>query len=110
MASLGTMLYLVVRSLPRVDEEFSDKPDFFERFSSSEIPEKIDAAFNGFLTKFLRKMKVVLMKVDNFINDKLKKVSPNGNGKPKIDFKDLAEDSPSAIEEKKEKISGSENN
>ncbi len=99
MASLGTMLYLVARSLPRVGEEASGKQNFLDRLSSSEIPEKIDAAFNNFLTKSLRRTKVVLMKVDNFINDKLKRVSPNGNGKPKIDFKDLAETNEEKTEE-----------
>jgi len=109
MASLGTMLYLVARSLPRVGEEASDKPGFLDKLSSSELPEKLDAAFNGFLLKSLKKTKIVLMKVDNFINDKLKKVSPNGNGKPKIDFKDLSEDVPS-VEEEVEKTPGSDNN
>ena len=117
MASLGTMLYLVARSLPRVNEELSDKPNFLARLSSSEIPEKIDAAFNGFLLKSLRKTKVVLMKVDNFINDKLKKVSSDGTlkhfgkltSKPKIDLKDLNGDS-APIGEEVEKTSDSDNN
>lgn len=97
MISLGTMLYLVARSLPRVDEEISGKKDFLDRLSSSEIPEKIDAAFNGFILKTLRKTKVVLMRIDNFINDKLKKISPSNKNKAsvneKIDFKELAEES-----------------
>ena len=101
MASLGTMLYLVARSLPRVGEEVSDKKNFLDRLSSSEIPEKIDTAFNGFLLKYLRKLKVVLLKVDNFITEKLKKISSDGNlkhfgkltSKPKIDLKDISSDS-----------------
>ncbi len=109
MASLGTMLYLIARSLPRLDEKLSDKPGFLERLSSSEIPEKIDTIFNGFLAKFLRKTKVVLMKFDNFINEKLKKVSANGNGKPKIDFKDL-NGATSSDSEKVEKTAGTDNN
>lgn len=97
MASLGTMLYLVARSLPRVEEVASDKKNFLDRLASSEIPEKIDAAFNGFLLKYLRKLKVVLLKVDNFITGKLKKLSSDDNlrhfgrltSKPKIDLKDI---------------------
>ncbi|MDO8664379.1 MAG: hypothetical protein Q7K44_02415 [Candidatus Liptonbacteria bacterium] len=100
MASLGTMLYLVARSIPRVGEEVSDKKSFLDRFASSEIPEKIDTAFNGFLLKYLRKLKIVLLKVDNFITEKLKKISSNGNlkhfgkltSKPKIDLKDISGD------------------
>lgn len=121
MASLGTMLYLVARSLPRVEEdEISGKPGFLDKLSSSEIPEKLDAAFNNFMAKSLRKTKVVLLKIENFVNDKLKKVSINGtngnsgltgraNSKPKIDFKDLAEES-SLQEEEVEKTPGSDNN
>ncbi|MBI4084938.1 MAG: hypothetical protein HY432_00260 [Candidatus Liptonbacteria bacterium] len=90
MASLGTMLYLMARSLPRVEEEIYDKPGFMDKLASSEVPEKIDAALNDFVLKFLRKIKVILLKVDNSITEKLKKISPNnGNGKPRIDFKDL---------------------
>jgi len=96
MASLGTMLYLVARSLPRVGEEVSDKKNFLDRLASSEIPEKIDTAFNGFLLKYLRKLKVVLLKIDNFITEKLKKISSDSNlkhfgntSKPKIDLKDI---------------------
>ncbi len=118
MASLGTMLYLVARSLPRVEEEeISGKPGFIDKLSSSEIPEKLDAAFNSFIAKSLRKTKVVLLKIENFVNDKLKKVSANGSSgltghgsaKPKIDFKDLAEES-SLPEEEVEKTPGSDNN
>jgi len=108
MASLGTMLYLVARSLPRVGEEVSDKKSFLDRLSSSEIPERIDTTFNVFLLKYLRKLKVVLLKVDNFITEKLKKISSDGNlkhfgkltSKPKIDLKDINGDSTPKSDEK----------
>ena len=113
MASLGTMLYLVARSLPRVGEEVSDKKSFLDRLSSSEIPERIDTTFNVFLLKYLRKLKVVLLKVDNFITEKLKKISSDENlkhfgkltSKPKIDLKDINGDSTPAgaeVEKKSE--------
>lgn len=109
MASLGTMLYIVARSLPRVGEEPSGKPSLFDRLSSSELPERIDAAFNNFLAKTLRKTKVVLLRIENFVNEKLKKFSTNGNGKPKIDFKELA-DEVSPEREEVEKTADSDNN
>lgn len=97
MVSLGTILYLVARSLPRIGEEPTTKQNMFERWVSSEMPEKFDAAFNNFLLKFLRKLKLVLLKADNSITRHLKKIAPNGNGKqlggltgkPKIDYKDI---------------------
>ena len=49
MLALGTVLYLMVRALPRVAEEPRAKESFLDRWAHSEIPEKIDAAFNGFL-------------------------------------------------------------
>ena len=100
MVSLGTILFLVARSLPRIEEEPETKQNIFERWVSSDMPEKIDAAFNGFLLKSIRKLKLVLLKADNSLTHHLKKIAPNGNGKdgkevshftgkPKIDFKDI---------------------
>lgn len=97
MISLGTILFLVARSLPRIGEEPVGKQNMFERWVSSELPEKFDTAFNNFLLKSLRKFKLVLLKADNSITQHLKKITPNGNGKnlggltgsPKIDFKDI---------------------
>ena len=97
MISLGTILYLVARSLPLIGEEPTTKQNMFERWVSSEMPEKFDALFNNFLLKSLRKLKLMLLKADNSITRHLKKIAPNGNGKnlggltgsPKIDFKDI---------------------
>ena len=55
MISLGTILYLVIRSLPRIDEH-ADEPirqSLLQRLVVSEIPEKTDALLNNFLGKFL---------------------------------------------------------
>ncbi len=94
MVSLGAILYLVARSLPRVPEnQDGQKAGILDRWASSEIPEKIDTILNGFLEKLLRKLKVILLKVDNSLAKHIKKVKPglNGNGKPSgIDFKEMA--------------------
>ena len=97
MVSLGTVLYLIARSLPRIGEEPTTKQNMFERWVASELPEKFDIAFNNFLLKLLRKLKLLLLKADNSLTHHLKKIAPNGNGKeiggltgkPKIDFKDI---------------------
>ncbi len=89
LLSIGAMLYLVTRSLPRVDtdEPREAKVRFIDRLATSEVPEKIDEAFNSFLAKFLRKLKVVLMKVDNALTQRLKKIkTENGNGKTPVGF------------------------
>ncbi len=89
MLSLGAILYLAARSLPRVGEEPPANPGLLERWAASEVPEKIDAAFNNFLMKSLRKIKLVLLRIDNYLTKHIKKVSPNDNGKPKVDFRDI---------------------
>lgn len=90
MLSVGLVLYVVARTLPRIDvSDGEDKRNIFDRWVHSEVPEKVDVVLNAFLAKILRRAKVFLLKSDNFVSDKLQRVSANGNGKPKIDFKDL---------------------
>ncbi|MDE2020155.1 MAG: hypothetical protein KGJ13_07470 [Patescibacteria group bacterium] len=91
----GAILYLMVRALPRVAEEAAaadgNKKNWLDRWAHSELPEKIDNAVNGFLFKFLRKTKVTVLKLDNTLSNKLQKMKPEeGNGKPAIDFKEIA--------------------
>jgi len=94
MVSLGTILYVSVRTLPRLEQGGAeDKRGMLERWIASEIPERIDAALNGFLFKFLRKFRVVLLKADNTVSGRLQKLKPeNGvNTKsPAIDFKEIS--------------------
>lgn len=95
MVALGVILYLVARSLPRVGEETPTvKKNFFERWAASEIPEKVDYFINGFLEKFLRKSKVYLLRIDNFLTKRLNKTKTNGGNGAKqevgIDFREIA--------------------
>ena len=102
MVSLGVVLYLMVRALPRVAEEPAEKKSFLDRWAHSEIPEKIDAAFNGFLLKFLRRVKVYALKFDNAVSAGLRKVSADEKEKKQsFDMKDVA-GTGNGSEEKKE--------
>jgi hypothetical protein len=102
MVALGVVLYLMVRALPRVAEEPAAKENFLDRWAHSEIPEKIDAAFNGFLLKFLRRVKVFALKFDNAVSSGLRKVSAEEKEKRQnFDMKDIR-DAGSGSEEKKE--------
>ena len=94
MISLSAVLYLMVRALPRITEEpFTEGRSLLDRWTHSQIPEKVDALLNGFLFKFLRKLKVLVLKIDNGLSKRLEKVKPAGenNKKPAIDFKEIAE-------------------
>lgn len=91
MLCLGAVLYLTVQALPRIVEEPADETNFFERWARSEMPEKIDAAFNSFLLKFLRKFKILVLRLDNVLSKQLRAVSPKTDRtNTNIDFKEIA--------------------
>ena len=93
MICLGTVLYVTVRALPRIEESDpeNDAKNVFERWAHSELPEKFDAAFNNFVLKFLRKAKIVVLRIDNSIAKGLRKVQPQENrANTNIDFKEIS--------------------
>ena len=75
--SLGLVIYLMARALPRISDNATAPrgPGFFDRLMAKVPMAEIDQNINSFLAKFLRKLKVVVMKVDNFINHRLGKIS-----------------------------------
>lgn len=87
MVSAGVILVLVARTLPRVHGEAPAQMSMIERFVTSEIPEKLDVALNNFSSKFLRKLRVWVLKLDNAIHRQLSKIklqkeeTANGTGK-----------------------------
>ena len=100
MLCLGTVLYLTVQALPRIVEEPGDEKGFLERWARSELPEKIDAAFNTFLLKFLRKFKIIVLRLDNALSKQLRAVAPKENSaNTNIDFKEIAGDAGTAKDE-----------
>jgi hypothetical protein len=80
--SLAVMLYMVVRTLPRIEESGDpDRKGVFERMVTSDIPGRVDEALNTFMGKVFRRMKVNLMRFDNYLTNKLKTMNMgNGNG------------------------------
>jgi len=92
MVSLSLVLYLMARALPRIVEEpHAEKQGLLDRWAHSQFPEKVDLALNGFLLKFLRKLKVSLLKLDNTLSKHLQKVRTDEHGKQSaIDFKEIA--------------------
>ncbi len=96
MLALGFVFYLMVRALPRIEDEQKEEKNFLDRLVRSDIPEKVDIALNGFLLKTLRKAKILVLKLDNTLSKTLRKIKYEENGtKPAIDFKEI-------IEQKKE--------
>ena len=90
MLSLGAILYLMVRTLPRIAEEPSEKKNFLDRWAHSDVPERMDAALNSFLFKFLKKVKIFILKLDNMLSKELRKIKSEENGaNSAIDFKEM---------------------
>ena len=83
--ALAVMLYLVVRTLPRIEESGDpDRKGVFERMITSDIPGRIDETLNAFIGKAFRRMKVNLMRFDNYLTGKLKTMNmENGNSNGK---------------------------
>ena len=85
-SSLGMVIYMIARVVPRMPENIEPprRANFFDRLMSKIPMSKIDERLNSFLAKFLRRSRVVTMKMDNFINDRLgkisKKIPPPENG------------------------------
>jgi hypothetical protein len=93
MVSLSFVLYLMVIALPRVAEDSGTEAQqsFLDRWAHSHIPEKVDAALNGFFLKFLRRTKILVLKLDNTLGKYLKNMKLDDDAKKPIDFKDITE-------------------
>ncbi|TSC60367.1 MAG: hypothetical protein LiPW15_245 [Parcubacteria group bacterium LiPW_15] len=96
LISLAAILFMVARVLPRIEtpaEEIKQSP--LEKWVTSGVPEKVDAVLNAFFAKFLRRAKVVIMRVDNSVTNRLQNFAKKeGNGKPKPDFKEITGEKP----------------
>ncbi|HEY4526145.1 MAG TPA: hypothetical protein VJL32_03575 [Candidatus Paceibacterota bacterium] len=90
MIAVGVILYFTARALPRITEEGEvQKASLLERWLTSEIPHRIDQALNNYMGKFFRKLKVYILRLDNVLTGKLKKMNMGLNSKPKIDFNEI---------------------
>ena len=90
----GVLLLLFIRALPRMDESAPARQGLVERWLTSQLPERIDAAARGASLRFLRRARVLVMRIDNGINEKLRRMKlesgePVGGGR--IDLKKVAE-------------------
>lgn len=75
LVSLGLIVYLFARAVPRIAQnrpEDIQPLSGFDRFVNKLPLEKIDRGLHSFFEKTLRKMRIVLMKIDNYINSHLK--------------------------------------
>ena len=84
-SSIAFVIYLMARALPRVQDQTETtgtKPDYFGQMMKKLPLEKVDSAVNSFLSKLLRKLKIVILKIDNLVNkllNRTKKAEKNNN-------------------------------
>lgn len=74
MLALGVVLYLMARALPRVDDIETTPSKALELHWFTPILEKIDERLKRFLERLFRRLKVVILKLDNFVSARLSKV------------------------------------
>jgi hypothetical protein len=102
--SIGGIIYIILKTLPQIEEVQSPKESFLEKFIISELPHKIDAIFNFYLSKILRRLKILVLKLDNYLSEKLKNININGNSEnKKIDFWGLGNKEETSKNENEEK-------
>lgn len=93
MVSLGTILYLLAKTMPRIDDRESDIPSLRTHWIMIYL-EKADQRLKFYWEKTLRRSGIVILKLDNIINKKLNKL--------KKDIKKESTFSITGAEEKKE--------
>lgn len=81
--SLSVIIYLFARALPRVGdagEAKTAKKNYFENFLKKLPLQKIDASVSAFLEKILRKLRVVLLKIENTLDSAISRLRKGSNG------------------------------
>lgn len=75
-SSLGAIIFLLARALPRVSDtgQVEHSTSFFDRLLTHLPLERVDAALDSFFEKFLRKVKILVLKLDNLINHYLGRI------------------------------------
>ncbi len=76
MLSLGAMLYLMAKALPRIEDENEDAMHMHHSRVMAYV-EKLDELFKVSLEKALRRLRVWLLRLDNFISKKLNRFKKN---------------------------------
>ena len=78
MVSLGTVIYLFARAVPRVDNSVTSKQgrDYIEELLNKLPLEKADAFLSALFEKILMKLKVVILKLDNLLTRHLHNLTP----------------------------------
>lgn len=91
LISAGIGLFIVIRALPRTDGTPPPKRSVIERWMTSEMPERLDKAANSVLSRFMRKTRVLVLRLDNSLTKQIGKMGSETKAKEERDegFKGL---------------------
>lgn len=81
ITGLAVMTFILLRSLPRVSTEGEVEPSIAARFADflGRLPlHHVDERINGFLFKFLRRVRIFMLKLDNRLVRQLDRVKKSG--------------------------------
>lgn len=105
MTSLAVMVYLIARAVPKIDENVvlaRSKNSFFDNLVHKLPLEKIDLISSNLLEKLLRRVKIIILKIDNVltkklgnfksVNSKQEDLRPNLFGKSDLDNKEIEQE------------------
>jgi len=76
-ASLGAIIYITARALPRIEDSADvsqNQLPLIDSVFSSGFLDKADNLAKAILEKILRRMKIAVMKLDNFVSERLGKI------------------------------------
>ncbi len=78
MLSVGTIIYIMARALPRVGERVvpGTPAQYMDKLVKKVPFEKIDVFISGLAEKLLRKIKIYVLKIDNTVSAHLSKFKP----------------------------------
>ena len=72
--ALGVILYLLARTLPRVDDKEVRSEKVLKIHWLIPVLEKIDERLKILLELFFRRLKIIILKLDNFVSVRLNKI------------------------------------
>ena len=72
--SLGVMVYLLARALPRLSDGGSTEISFFDRLIDRLPLERIDLVITSLIARFLNRAKVIVARLDSIVNSYIEQI------------------------------------
>jgi hypothetical protein len=101
---MGGMVYMLARALPRINDFSTKENPEIETPKTLVYIEKADEQFKKTTEKILRKIKVIVMKADNYLSDKLSGFRKKKENKNDLGFELSDEPKEEEFENGKDKI------